>query len=296
MRQGFIAIFFVLLLAGHAEAKVSGLAYDAVTVPGKTVTLGAKFEKNWGPWVRPDIKKEMVSFTIDGASIGQDKTDGQGKAHVQWTPKKAGVFQFNALLVKRKFTVTGTIRVLEVKNKVLVFDIDGTISDMSEWLILFRGHKARAFPHAPKLLQALAKDYSIVYLTARDDSFSSLTEAFLKRHKFPKGTIIYNEYGGGTDDELGNQLNPKNHAKFKLAVLKKLKKQGLNLVAGIGNAKTDAEAYTKAKISSYIRSEESYSGSYSFLSYRKLQEKLESDGIYKTSGVAGALRGSSQRQ
>ena len=76
-------------------------------------------------------------------------------------------------------------------------------------------------------------------------------------------------------------MNPKNHGKFKLAVLKKLKRQGLNLVAGIGNAKTDGEAYTKAKIPSYIRTEETYSGSHSFLSYEKLQRKLESDGILK---------------
>lgn len=279
MRQGLIAIFFVLLLAGHAEARVTGLAYDAVTVPGKTVSLEAKFEKGWGRFIRPDIKREFVSFTIDGASIGQDKTNDQGKASVHWTPKKAGLFRFKAKLVKRKFTVTGTIRVLKPRNKVIVVDIDGTISNMSVLMLPFRGDRAKAFPDSSNILRSLAKTHSIVYLTARDDSFSTLTEAFLTRHKFPEGTIIYNEYGGKTKAALGNQLNPKNHGKFKFGVLKRLKRQGLNLVAGIGNAKTDAEAYRKAKLTSYIRAEESYSGSYSFLSYKILRRKLVADGL-----------------
>lgn len=279
MRQGLIALTLVFLIASSAEAKVTGLAYDAVTVPGKTISLSAKFERDWPGPLRPDLQNEIVAFSMGGKILGASRTDKEGKASLSWTAKKEGRLSFKATLVKRQFSVTGVVRVLKPKNKVLVFDIDGTISDMSELMVPFRGHKAKAFPHSVDLLNQLAKDYSIVYLTARDDAFWKVTQGFLRRRQFPEGTVIYNEYGGETRAALGNQLNPKNHGRFKLAVLRQLRRQGLNLVAGIGNAATDAEAYQTAKLRSYIRSEKSYKASFSFLCYKSLRQRLLKDGL-----------------
>jgi phosphatidate phosphatase APP1 len=135
------------------------------------------------------------------------------------------------------------------------------------------------FPDAPTVLKALAATHQIVYLTARDDHFAQITRRFLARHAFPAGPVLYNTWGLIKAEERA-QLAPSNHAAFKLAVIKRLKSRGLNVVVGIGNAETDAEAYEAAGLASYIHTEVEGEGkSFRFTTYKALRKKLVADGV-----------------
>src|SRR5262249_15998383 len=112
----------------------------------------------------------------------------------------------------------------------LVVDIDGTLSDYPELKVPFSGEKAPAFKNSVDTLNPLAKDYNIVYLTARDDALDEKTRGFLfKDHDpgregvqaFPQGAVLYNDLGWTTYKEL-SQLDSERHAAFKTEAIKKL--------------------------------------------------------------------------
>ena len=77
----------------------------------------------------------------------------------------------------------GTLYMVDAKKPVALVDIDGTISDLPSWRVVFRADRAKTYPGAPELIRDLAKTHQIVYLTARDDHFASVSRArrFIRR-------------------------------------------------------------------------------------------------------------------
>ncbi len=187
---------------------------------------------------------------------------------------------------------TSRLFVLDPARPVAVVDIDGTISDLPDWQVPFVGHRAPTFAGAPALMADLARRFQIVYLTARDDLFDEGTRAFLARHGFPDGPIVYNDLGLRTPEERG-QLDPHAHGEFKLGQLQALRARGVAVTIGIGNAETDAFAYEQAGLPSYILTTKAGAGpSFRFKRYADLRPRLVADGwLPATTGLAGALSG-----
>lgn len=280
MRLALILVLSIFPLTAHAG--IYGAAYDGLTSPGNAVTLRAKFERTYTSFFRPDIRGKTVSFKVNGLSVGSSKTDSQGIASISYTPASDGALDWSATLVSKSFTVRGRLTVLPRASKCVVFDIDGTISDLPDWQVPFKGATAKAFPNSPELVRELAREYHVIYLTARDDFLRPETEAFMALHNLPMGTVIYNEFGRVDDPANGLQLVPGNHGKFKASVLRKLQSIGLDIVAGIGNADTDAEAYEAVRILSYVRNTKTFAQSFSFQDYLVLRQRLLSDGVLTT--------------
>jgi hypothetical protein len=233
----------------------------------------------WMFW-RPDVKNCPVTFSVQGSTL-DGTTDWDGVAHATLTaPAKPGVYSYSAEPEGRSdAAATGRMWVLDPARPLAVVDIDGTLSDMPEWKVLFKGQEADAFPDSPELLRSLSRTHQIVYLTARDDALDGKTRAFLKLHSFPDGPVIYDDLGLTRKVER-SQLNPKNHGKFKLGELKKLQALGLKVDVGIGNAETDAWAYEQAGANhSYIKSAPHAGTSVRFGTYAELRRRLEQDGI-----------------
>lgn len=288
IRSPLAALLAVLIVAPGARA-IEATGYDAVTTPGRAVSVGGKFERH-GVWIfRPDITRARSTISVLGQRLSA-RTDGDGVAHATVTPSTVGVFPVEVTLDgKSAPAARGRLWVLDPTRPVAVVDIDGTLSDMPDWLVPFAGHKAKTFPGAPDTLRALATSHQIVYLTARDDTFDGKSRAFLARHGFPDGPVIYDDLGLRTKAER-EQLKASNHGRFKLGVLQGLRARGVRLALGLGNAETDAFAYESAGLPSYIRTTKTGTGpSFRFQDdATQLRPRLVADGFLPR-GLVSAL-------
>jgi phosphatidate phosphatase PAH1 len=118
-------------------------------------------------------------------------------------------------------------------TKIVVTDVDGTISWSENSIIkqvIDRDRDVKTRPNAP---QALAKlPYPIVYTTARGDAFIHLTRRWLERHGFPRGVLRLSR---------GAFAKPGSSAiTYKTKTLASLT---VPIAAGIGNRKSDITAY-----------------------------------------------------
>lgn len=119
-------------------------------------------------------------------------------------------------------------------TKVVVTDVDGTISWSENSIIKQVIDRDRDIKPRPSSPQALAKlTYPIVYTTARGDVFVNLTRAWLERHRFPRGLL---RLARGAFAKPGSSA-----IKYKTSTLKSLT---VPIAAGIGNRKSDITAYT----------------------------------------------------
>ncbi|MBL4844579.1 MAG: hypothetical protein JKY65_03555 [Planctomycetes bacterium] len=293
MKPFFSALLFVALCLNVASADVVATAHDAITTPGTPVKLATKFERSrWGGLWRPDLRSKRARYSFRGLT-GTTRTDFDGMAIVRApAPQTPGTYTFEVDLESPSAKTKGTMWVLDKSRPLAVVDIDGTISDLSEWRVPFQGGKAPAYAGSPELLRDLARTHQIVYLTARDDTFDPQTRAFLKKHSFPAGPVIYNDLGLWTDTER-RQLKKEEHATFKLRKIRELQALGLNVALGIGNAETDAQAYEAAGVPSYLRTAQTGGGSsFRFERYATLRARLRQDGVGVFSrGITGALSG-----
>lgn len=287
--RALLSLAFVGLSASLAPAQTFAVAHDAITTPGRSVKLGTKFERSqYGGLWRPDLRFKRATYRFRGLS-GTVRTDFDGMAIVRApAPSAAGVYGFEAELASPSALARGSMWVLDPQRPLVIVDIDGTISDLPEWQVPLIGGHARAYADSPQLLRDLARSYQIVYLTARDDTFDPQTRAFLKRHSFPAGPVIYNDLGLWTSEER-RQLQKDEHGSFKLRKIQELQAMGLNVAFGIGNSETDGWAYEQAGLPSYLRTEVTGSGaSFRFSRYATLRARLGRDGRLRT-GLAGAL-------
>lgn len=283
-RTGAIALLTLAIVTPAAQAIETG--YDSITTPGRPVGVGGKFERRGLSFVwRPDVRGKAATVEVLGRRL-PSRTDADGVALATVTPSSVGVFPVEARVGTK--VARGRLWVLDPTRPVAVCDIDGTLSDMPDWMVPFAGHKARTFPGAPQLVRDLAATHQLVYLTARDDTFDRGTRAFLARHGYPDAPIIYDDLGLRTRAER-EQLKASNHGRFKLSVLQALAGRGVPVTLGIGNAETDAWAYEQFGVPSYINTKKTGTGpSFRFDDYAVLRARLVADRVLAT-GLATAI-------
>jgi hypothetical protein len=292
MNRTALALALLPLVLPVTARAIDGTGFDSITTPGHPVKVHAKFERKLFGIFNPDVKHEPATVEVLGATT-HVRTDGEGEASAMVTPTAPGVYPIVASLDRHHgVRAESKLWVLDPSRPVYACDIDGTLSDMPDYLVPFAGGKAKTFAGAPELIRELSSHYQIIYLTARDDHFDGKTRTFLARHGFPAGPIIYNDLGLENSQEL-SQLNSANHGKFKLAQLQALASRGVQVAFGIGNAETDAYAYEQDGIKSYILTKVHNPGpSFRFTAYAQLRPQLVTDGFLPAStGLASAVAG-----
>lgn len=291
MRLATTLFLLLLLSAAPASAAPHITGLDTVTTAGHPVNVRAKFEAGFGFWgLRPDLRHKPVLFQpLQGGPghVLSAITDRDGVGEAEFRADVPGVYRFRAALVTKPWkSAVSRVWVLDPAKPVVVLDIDGTLSSMTELLVPFMGARAHTYPGAPELVRQLATTHQIIYLTARDDALDKGTRAFLKRQGFPDAPILYNDTGLWTKEEF-RQLIGKGHGEFKLKTLQGLQSRGVNLVLGLGNAETDAFAYEGAGIPSMIRTTQVAAGSsFRFTDYTaQLRPQLVGLGFLPASGA-----------
>lgn len=253
---------------------------EDITTVGAPIDVKIKYERDLGlGMLNPDVEGLRVKFTLglNGESLGIKISNWDGIAKIKFIPALKGKFSIYA-----QITNTGEISTpieipiyaINEENEVIVTDIDGTISDLPDYLIAYYGNKAPTFDYAPELFNLLSENLHIIYLTNRDDAIYYSTHDFLSLHDFPSGTVIMNQWS--SIEDLPFIRDPLRPAYFKMEIIKNLLKRGIKIIYGIGNANSDALAYTGSDVGCYIleSDEEIEYPCTIFRTYRALKSKL----------------------
>lgn len=197
LRTLVMLVLFLTLFAPSALARV--VVHDALAVEGEPLMLRAETR---GRFFRKG--GEVVTFSVDGTSLGQALSGGDGMAFREFYPKKTGLYTVKA--ASRSGDDTGHVLVLKRGRGIVFVDVAGA---------LFRGF----FPDEPReggleAMRNLEGKCYLVYLRAgllgRGDM-----KAWLSEKGFPEAPLL--DWGGGK-------------------VLESADKKGLKIKAVIGTA------------------------------------------------------------
>jgi hypothetical protein len=229
---------------GPSGKRISFSGLDALAHKGEEVVLKAKLETRH---LRRDIEQEPVECYVDGALIGQARTDEEGFASFRFTPGRLGDFEVEYRLSDASGylpkSARGLLAVRDERRPVLVSDLDYTLIDMSTYRFFDHDNqKIPPFKGAPEGMTKLAREYDVIYLTARDDIYLNVTKEWLAMYEFPKAPLFFCDLSE----------DPVRQGAYKQEALKALKERWGNLTVGVGDKAHDARAYLANGMQAYI--------------------------------------------
>ncbi len=227
-------------------------AVDPVVLPGERVTVRAKF--TYGV-LSKDLQDEGVVLlrstpTSAGACpawkpAGTGRTNSDGRVAISFADgiSSPGTYPFAVVVAGDGTLARGAAWALKANQRVVVFDVDGTLTQGDEALVEQLLSKTNPQPRrgAAKVANRLAAGGAlIVYITGRPSLFAGMTRSWLDQHGFPLGPLRTTTRA---EEATGDGVR-----KFKLGVLRMLQRKGARIERAYGNAVTDICAYAAAGI------------------------------------------------
>ena len=225
---------------------------DPIVGPRQAVSLAGKFAYGTASIDLED--EEVVAFlrlTPCGPwrEVGRGTTDRDGRRAIPLAAEALpGPGHYETRMVVRgdRSFADGTIWVLSPRQRVVVFDIDGTLTTGDEEMI--REILLGATPAMREGANDAARSWlragvQPIYLTGRPYLLTETTRRWLASHDFPPGPVI-------TTNSLEQAAVGRDHVgRFKREVLVDLKRRTrVEIVRAYGNADTDICAYAQAGI------------------------------------------------
>jgi phosphatidate phosphatase PAH1 len=225
---------------------------DIMINPGKKAIVSAKFA--YGD-VSKDLEEEDIDLWIKRGECGhwkkvataQTDDDGRVSMEVPWEHvMEEGMYPYAMVARGDHSFAEGTVFVVPPATKVVVFDVDGTLTSGNSELIelLIAGDEPEMMPDASTIVNAYVDaGYLPVYLTGRMYFLREGTLHWMRRMGFPPG-VMY------TANDWRNTTPGRPFiGKFKTNLLRDLiDEAGIDIVHAYGNAKTDVCAYADAGI------------------------------------------------
>ena len=233
-------------------------AQDVIALPSATAAIPGKFA--YGD-ISKDLEDESVEVFVDRCqgwqSLGTVKTNADGRTSYglgQVDTAAVGVFDVRQVVLGDASVVSSQLRILPAGTKLIVFDIDGTLTTSDEELFadvisdffepLYGGtYVPKAYPDAVALTTAWAnKGYVLVYMTGRPYWLTRITREWLASLGFAPASLHVadsNSEALPTESGVGS---------YKATYLKALIAMGYEVSTAYGNASTDIYAYEQAGI------------------------------------------------
>jgi hypothetical protein len=230
-----------------AEKGILFYAYDVLTYPGEQTELVARVHNARN---LADIPGVTVTFYHNDTPIGTAVTDDEGMAKVEVLPDAVGDYYFTAKISnvtdempEGLLTVKPTLLVVSAREKetpFVVIDLDHTTVG-SSFLAVLTG-QAEPMADAQKVLRAISKQYSLIYLTHRPEEMGITTKQWLIDHSFPRAPLLMAELNQSIGSSGG----------FKTGRIAEIIEAFPNLTVGIGDKLSDAEAYLANGMTAYL--------------------------------------------
>lgn len=218
---------------------------DCIAAPdGKTI-LVADIRKETVFGLAKDVEHRPVRFLAGDKELGVAVGGEDGISILECTlpDKKIETIQATADIDGVELRAEARVFRWDPRRVVVVLDIDDTIcrTDMDD--VLFdEEDDSKAFKNARETLTALTGDYELLYLTARPSFLLEKTKKWLAMREFPAAPVIVSH----------RKTDLLRQGVFKERVLDRLKRTWPNILIGVGDRATDADAYGEAGILSII--------------------------------------------
>jgi hypothetical protein len=226
----------LLLVAGCGRPLLS--PDDALVAPDDhDIRLVAYLERELPFGFRDGVEHGLVQFQLAGRHVGQARTKDEGRAVLECArPARASeAFRAEATLAGHTVSAAGRIFEWDHQRIIIVVDIDKTIArpDYDELMLDEEDDDSQPIPGSRDVLQRLAEQYRILYLTGRPRFWLEKTRAWLAQHDYPPGPVF-------AAPELEDALK---EAAFKRRMLHELREEWPEMLIGIGDKSGDADAY-----------------------------------------------------
>ncbi len=215
-------------------------AYDAVTVPGTPASVQARLEK--GTFL-DDVEGEHLIFRGPGDFYAYVPTNDEGFATLELTARQTGDFAFRVTVPPdfsdrhdRKPPAPASILLAArpATQPVVVIDLDKTLVASGFWEVLTGD--PQPMPHALNVVNRLATNHTLVYLTHRPALLGPKSRAWLEQHGFPRAPLLL----ARKEDLLRGNLD------YKKRRLERLGQLFGDLHVGLGDKVSDMQAYLGA--------------------------------------------------
>jgi len=211
------------------------LAFDALVEPGTEVELRASLRTG----LRLEgIEGKRLQFLRDDELLGEVRTDDDGNAALAWkVPDEPGDYLFAVRVhpddqpERPAPDAELLVAARKADAKLIITDLDKTVVASGFFRVLVGG--AKPMPGAAAVLQRLAPDHTIVYLTHRPDVFGPTSKRWLGDNGFPRGPLLASTLTGFLAGS----------GRYKTDRLDSLRATFKQIVAGIGDKISDARAY-----------------------------------------------------
>jgi phosphatidate phosphatase PAH1 len=226
-------------------------AQDILITLGEKIVIEGKF--SYGS-ISKDLEGEEIEIWVDNCSkslvrLGTAVTDEDGRSSIIVNASnfpRTGVFQiYHRVMGDGTFT-TSMLRILPKKTRLVVFDIDGTLTvgDSELWTNILNGsYVPVSRKGASELTQHWYRaGYEIVYLSGRHYLLTSRSRQWLNEESYADGTLIVAQSVGEifpNDSGVGE---------YKRKYLKRLQESDFIIESAYGNSKTDIYAYEHSSI------------------------------------------------
>jgi hypothetical protein len=241
----FALVFLSAAPALAAKATVL-TGYDLIARPGARATLRFKVERD--NLIRWDIRGATVEFRWQGSLIGTAVSGDDGYAdlavRVGSTPGDyliTGKVAAGGEYWSREATLLLAIR--DASARIVVTDIDWTLSAADWWEVATRSNsQIPPVNGAVAAIRDLAKDATVVYVTARHDAQSAKTKSWLATWGFPRAPVFFSE-------DVRAFFDPR---PYKTAVVRSIEAAFPSVLCGFGDLTSDAEAYHANGLPAFI--------------------------------------------
>ncbi len=207
---------------------------DVLTTPGEEVHLRSRLQ---GGKFLSDQPGHLVSFYRDGKLFDSVRTDDEGVATVEFTPPEPGDYRFEVKVSADKLedtppaTRTLLVACRSADAPIAVVDLDKTVVASGFHMVLLG--EPSAMPGSQAVLDRLAENYTIVYLTHRPEQLGPKSKAWLVRKRFPPGPVLL----------AGISQFIKGSGAYKTDAISELRNRFSDIQIGIGDKISDAAAY-----------------------------------------------------
>jgi hypothetical protein len=230
-----MAVTAAVLLVGGCRGPVL-VAEDVIVRPGGKARLVAFAERGPILGLGKDLGGVRLTFQAGGAVLGDKKTGDEGKADIRCRlPAGTTGYEARATALHQDLHAAGRVFWWDGERVIIAVDIDHTIAHTEYEELLSRHEEDGSDPlkRSAQTLRDLARDFHILYLTDRTRSLLERTRQWLSGHDFPDGPVL-------TSESFRQMLRP---GTFKEKRLRELRKEWPNLLIGVGNRPSDADAY-----------------------------------------------------
>jgi phosphatidate phosphatase PAH1 len=248
------------LNAALAETGADHSAQDVVAVTGQATRIPGKFA--YGPTSK-DLEGEWIEVLMDDCagttrSLGQARTDSDGRIALELAAgdlPPVGAYALHLRVMGDNTSARSVLRVLPPGTRLMIFDIDGTLTTDDLELVgdvmadlfgpILAGDYVPAARAGAVEITRLRRDtqgYVLVYLTGRPYLMTELSRGWLEELGFAPGSLHLCDDMADTlpsDDAVGD---------YKAGYLGELLSAGLVIEAAYGNASTDVYAYDRAGV------------------------------------------------